>query len=206
MSLIKICGLRREADIEYANILQPDFIGFVFAGKKRKIDIKTAEKLKSRLDNKIKSVGVFVNEDINLVASLANNGIIDLIQLHGDEDINYINKLKFMSPRPVIRAVRVRSRADINNALALPVDYLLLDTYVEKGIYGGTGKRFDTNLIPEELHDYFLAGGLDAGNLEETIKLLNPYCVDISSGVEDVGYIKNFDKMKEVVDIVRRTN
>ena len=91
---IKICGLKREEDIEYVNVCKPDYIGFVFAGQKRKIDYDTAKHLKSKLDSSIRAVGVFVNENIEFIDRLVCDNIIDMIQLHGDEDGNYISRLK----------------------------------------------------------------------------------------------------------------
>ena len=94
MSKIKICGLKREEDILYANDLMPDYIGFVFAGEKRKITFDQARILKRKLNKRISAIGVFVNEDIDNIASLANDNTIDIIQLHGDEDNEYIDKLR----------------------------------------------------------------------------------------------------------------
>lgn len=94
MTKIKICGLKREEDISFVNIARPDYIGFVFAGKKRKIDFNIATKLKSLLNKEIQTVGVFANEDVDNILNLCKNCVIDLVQLHGDEDELYISKLK----------------------------------------------------------------------------------------------------------------
>ena len=92
MTKIKICGLKRKEDIEYVNELKPDYIGFVFAQSKRKVDKETAKELKNLLDDDIMSVGVFVDDDIDLVADLVNDSIIDIVQLHGNEDQKYIGQ------------------------------------------------------------------------------------------------------------------
>ena len=201
MTKIKICGLSRECDIDFVNAAKPDFIGFVFADKsKRRVDFETALKLKNRLDKNIKSVGVFVNNDIEFILSLVNSGVIDLIQLHGDEDEKYILSLKEKTSAKIIRAVRVKNAEDILTADKLPVDYLLLDTYT-KGEYGGSGKTFDWNLIPKISKPYFLAGGLNSENIKSALKV-GAYCLDVSSGAETDGK-KDRNKIIEIVTTVR---
>lgn len=201
MSKIKICGLSRECDIDFVNIAKPDFIGFVFAEKsKRRVDFDTALKLKNQLDKNIQAVGVFVNNDMDFVLSLVNNGIIDLIQLHGDEDENCIMSLKEKTSAKIIKAVRVKTTENILRADKLPVDYLLLDTYT-KGEYGGSGKTFDWNMIPKISKPYFLAGGLNAENIKSALKV-GAYCLDVSSGAETDGK-KDKDKIIKIVNTVR---
>lgn len=201
MTKIKICGLKRIEDIQFVNEFLPDYIGFVFAGNKRKIDKKIADILKSYLDRRIKAVGVFIDESIEYVTDLVKNDIIDIVQLHGNEDETYIKELKSKIKVPVIKAVRVRTEEDITQAKALEVDYLLLDTYSDS-MPGGTGHCFDRKLIPKDLDNYFLAGGLGADNLKEVIEECHPYAVDLSSSVETDGF-KDRDKIKRVIDIVR---
>ncbi|MDR1135602.1 MAG: phosphoribosylanthranilate isomerase [Clostridiales Family XIII bacterium] len=111
MTLIKICGLKRPEDIEYANACLPDFIGFVFAESRRKIRYDEAAVLKQKLDMRIKAVGVFVNEEISRIETLCRSGTIDWIQLHGDEDDKYIRRLKTILPNPIVKAVSVGSAA-----------------------------------------------------------------------------------------------
>lgn len=187
MCKIKICGLKRPEDIKIVNDYQPDFGGFVFAGSKRKIDFDTAKSLRTLMDPGIQAVGVFVNEKIEFIEALCKENIIQLVQLHGDEEEAYINALKEKVRVPLIKAVRVRRGEDILEAQKLPVDYLLLDTYVE-GAYGGSGVTFDKNLIPKLTKPYFLAGGLSTENVLERIEGLEPYGVDVSSGVETDGF------------------
>lgn len=201
MSKIKICGLSRECDIDFVNTAKPDFIGFVFAEKsKRRVDFDTALKLRNQLDKNIQAVGVFVNNDMDFVLSLVNSGVIDLIQLHGDEDENYILSLKEKTSAKIIRAVRVKTTEDILSADRLPVDYILLDTYT-KGEYGGSGKTFDWNMIPKISKPYFLAGGLNAENIKSALKV-GAYCLDVSSGAETDGK-KDKDKIIKIVNTVR---
>lgn len=203
MSLIKICGLKRECDIDYVNRHKPDFAGFVFSKSKRQITPQQAEKLKTKLKSDIKVVGVFVNEPMEFISDLCNKNIIDIIQLHGDEDENYIAKLKQFSDKPIIKAVRVQSTEQVLLAEKLECDYLLLDAYSESE-YGGAGKIFNWDIIPQLKKPFFLAGGLNSKNVAIAIKQIKPYCVDLSSGVETDGY-KDEDKIKIIIEEVRRT-
>lgn len=213
MQKIKLCGMMKPCDIEYANRVKPDLVGFIFANTRRKISAAQAKQFRKALDAEIPAVGVFVNEDISVITSLVQDGCIDMIQLHGEEDADYIRRLREICDVPVIKAVKVQTVEQIRQAAALPVDYLLLDTY-RKGVLGGTGEAFDWELLREakaaagdtaegELFGkpYFLAGGLHAGNLREAAAL-GSYGLDVSSGIETEGS-KDFDKMVEVVNIVR---
>ena len=111
MTKIKLCGLSRLCDIEAANELKPDYIGFVFASKsKRYVTSEKAAELKSRLLPEIQSVGVFVNEHPQEVAKLLQNGIIDIAQLHGDEDEDYITQLRRLIDKPIIRLFVLKLR------------------------------------------------------------------------------------------------
>ncbi len=201
MSRIKICGLWRECDIDYVNSALPDYIGFIFADTRRYIDYGHAEKLKSGLDGRIRTVGVYVNAAEDRVCEAVEKGIIDMIQLHGDEDADYIYRIKRRVSVPVIKAVRVRSTAQILEAQRLPCDYLLLDAY-RNDQYGGTGHSFAWELIPPLNKPFFLAGGLDSGNVLAAIESVKPFAVDISSGVEENGF-KSREKIQEIVNIVR---
>lgn len=198
---IKICGLTREQDIDAVNAALPDYIGFVFAKSKRQIDGKKAKILKGRLNSFIKAVGVFVNEEIENVIKFCNSQVIDVIQLHGDENEEYIKRLKNYVSNKIIKAVRVKEPDDIKKAMELSCDYLLFDAYHEKE-YGGTGKTFDWSVIPYINKPFFLAGGINSCNIVHAIEHHNPYCIDISSGVETDGY-KDPKKIMEVVAKVR---
>lgn len=204
----------KPCDIEYANRVKPDFVGFIFANTRRKISAAQAKQFRETLDEEIPAVGVFVNEDIPVIASLVQDGCIDMIQLHGEEDADYIRCLREVCDVPVIKAVKVQTVEQIRQTAALPVDYLLLDTY-RKGVLGGTGEAFDWELLREakaaagdtaegELFGkpYFLAGGLHAGNLREAAAL-GSYGLDVSSGIETDGS-KDFTKMVEVMELVRK--
>lgn len=201
MTKIKICGLSREEDIIAVNETMPDYIGFVFAESKRRISREKALELKKLLNPNIKAVGVFVNAPITEVANCCADNTIDLIQLHGDESDEYMAQLKSITDKPIIRAVRVRSTEDIMKADHLPCDYLLFEAYI-KDQYGGSGVTFDWSLIPKIEKPFFLAGGLDRTNINEAVRQCDPYCLDISSGVE-TNWRKDNKKIKEIVTIVR---
>lgn len=203
MTKVKICGLSRIEDIEYCNELLPDYIGFIlgFPKSKRNVSFEQAKLLRSKLNSSIKSVGVFVNADIDYICSLCDANVIDYVQLHGNEDDDYISKLKSKVDKPIIKAVRVQSKEDILSAETLNCDYLLLDTYVKDAI-GGSGVAFDWSIIPNISKPYFLAGGLNANNVSKAIAMCNPYAVDVSSSVEDGAY-KSKQKIAEFISAVK---
>lgn len=197
MTKIKLCGIQRYEDIDVVNELLPDYIGFVFAKKgKRFISYDMAKALKKRLDKRVKAVGVFVNESIENIIYLVRNDIIDLIQLHGDEDREYISKLKKYVNTPVIKAFRIKSKSDINNLYKEGSDFILFDAGA------GDGKTLDESILKDFKDDYFLAGGLSPENIYEKITALHPFGVDVSSGIETDGK-KDADKMRKFVKLVR---
>ncbi len=201
MSKIKICGLTRQEDIEAVNEFLPDYIGFVFAESRRQVKEKQAEQLKQLLSPRIKAVGVFVNENPQKIAELCNKGIIDLIQLHGDEDGTYIHRLRAMTKKEIIRAVRVKSASDITQAYDSDADYLLFDTF-HREQYGGSGMTFDWSLLANPARHYFLAGGLNEDNILEAVRAYQPFAVDVSSGAETDG-IKDPNKIRNIIAKVR---
>jgi len=201
MTKIKICGLTRKEDIEAVNRWLPDYTGFVFCQSRRRVTQEQAALLKADLDLRIKAVGVFVNELLPSIVKLCNTGVIDVVQLHGDESEAYIKELKNQISCPVIKAVRVQSTEQVRLAEKLSCDLLLLDTY-QKAEYGGSGKTFDHSMIPLLEKRFFLAGGLESSNIAEVIEKYSPYGVDISSGVETDG-IKDENKIRQIIQTVR---
>lgn len=201
MLKVKLCGITKPEDIEAVNIIKPDYIGFVFAKSRRQINRDRAARLKNSLNPDIKTVGVFVNADIDEIISLCKAGIIDIIQLHGDEGNRYINRLRKQVDNKIIKAVRVKSEKDIINAKKINCDYLLLDAF-DKNNYGGSGKAFDWTKIPDDIGPYFLAGGINKDNIIDAVQKYHPYSVDISSGIETDG-VKDSRKMYEIMQIVR---
>lgn len=203
MTKVKICGLRREEDIDYVNQCLPDFAGFVFADSKRKVTREQVKKLKALLSPKITAVGVFVNEDMEKIAELASKKIIDMVQLHGDESNAYIEELrKKVKGLKIIKAVRVSSKEDVKRSEEIAADYILFDSFSIKE-YGGTGKTFDWSLIDEIKRPFFLAGGIDSENVQEALKAKNIYAIDVSSAVETDGY-KDKEKIFEMVNAIRK--
>ena len=182
---IKLCGMFRDCDIDYANEAKPDYVGFIlgFPKSHRNIDAETARRLRSRLDTGIKAVGVFVNSPETTCAEYADCGIIDVIQLHGDEDADFIRRLRELTSAPIIKAAKIRTPEDIGRVQALGADYVLLDG-------------------AEIRQPFFLAGGLTPENLRQAAESVRPYCVDLSSGVE-TDRLKDREKMLEAVRVIR---
>lgn len=196
---IKLCGLTRSCDIEAVNELQPDYIGFVFAKKSRRyVSPEKAEELKAMLAPGIQAVGVFVNEEPEQIVSLLEAGTIDVAQLHGQEDEREIRRLRELTDHPLIQAFRIDTEQDVERANASTADYVLLDSGA-----GGTGTVFDWDLLQAIRRPYFLAGGLDTENLGTVKVKLNPYGVDVSSGIETDGY-KDKGKMTAFVAAARK--
>ena len=197
---IKICGLRRREDILAVNEARPDYCGFIIEFPKsfRSVTADKVRELVKDLSPEIKGVGVFVNAPVEFVSGLLNEGTLALAQLHGQEDEAYIRKLKKLTDKPIIKAFSVKTSEDIEKALQSPADYILLD----QGS-GGTGMTFDWSLIPKIERPFFLAGGIGAENLEQAIREIRPYAVDLSSSVETDKW-KDPEKIRNVVDIVRK--
>lgn len=183
---IKICGLFREEDIDYVNEAGPDYVGFVFAESRRKITIEQAKAWKQKLRTDIAVVGVFVDAQIDWVNSLVKENLIQLVQLHGKEDDNYISQVK----APTIKAIRMGDRIPEN------ADYILFD-----GLHPGSGEIYDWSLLPKTHKPFFIAGGVSADNVHIAAGL-NPYGIDLSSGVETNG-VKDRNKILEIVRRVR---
>ena len=197
MTGIKMCGLRRMEDIEAVNELLPEYIGFVFfPGSRRYITAAAAGQLREKLNPEIRAVGVFVDEDPRTVAALLEDGIIDMAQLHGHEDEPYLDDLRRLTGRPLIRAFRVRSGEDIRLAQSSSADVILLDAGA------GDGRTFDWSLLQGVRRPYFLAGGLDPENVSRAVRELKPFAVDVSSGIE-TGGCKDVNKMRAFVRAVR---
>ncbi|WP_276836967.1 phosphoribosylanthranilate isomerase [Megasphaera stantonii] len=198
MVKIKLCGLTRRCDIDWANELLPDYVGFVFAGSRRRVTDEQAAQLRKMLREDIPAVGVFVDDPIDHVAVLVRQGVIQLVQLHGAEDEAYIRELRRAVSVLVIQAFSVRSPEDILDAGKSSADFILLDHGA-----GGTGQAFDWSLAAALDRPYFLAGGLHPGNAAAAAEL-RPYAVDVSSGIETEG-VKDRQKMIEFVRRIRHT-
>lgn len=196
---IKLCGLSRICDIEAANILNPDYIGFVFLkNSSRYLSPEKASTLREKLSPEIKAVGVFVREDAEIVAGLLERGVVDMAQLHGGEDEEYIRRLRKLTGKPLIKAFRVRTAEDIAAAEKCSADYVLLDSGE-----GGTGSVFDWGVLGRMKRPYFLAGGLTPENVGRAVREFHPYAVDVSSGIETGGW-KDTEKMAAFAAAVRK--
>ena len=197
MTQVKICGMRRPEDIRHANRLRPEMIGFVFwKPSKRYVSPDEAAKLRSILDDGITPVGVFVDEDPRIVADIATNGTIDMIQLHGAEDEEYIHGLRKLTDAPIIRTFCVRSEEDLVKASGSSADMVLLDNGK------GTGQTFDWTLMKDLGRDFILSGGLSESNVGYAVRRFHPFAVDVSSAVETDGF-KDRSKMEKFIDAVR---
>jgi phosphoribosylanthranilate isomerase len=199
---IKICGLFRDEDIDYANEAHPDYIGFVFAPSKRRVSPPLAQYLRFRLADGIVPVGVFANAPANEILSLYQSGTISIAQLHGAEDESYIAHLKKITasnnslPIKVIKVIRSEElKSKLSPTIA---DYILIDSGA------GTGKSFNWELIKSKkfIKPWFLAGGIDLKNIEQAMAL-NPFAVDISSGAETKD-VKDREKILQLVSTVRK--
>lgn len=200
---MKFCGMRRREDIEAVNRIRPDYIGFICTDRFwRYIPPEKAAELKAMLDPSIRAVGVFVDEPYEKIADYLKKGIIDIVQLHGNESEYYIRKLRDVMAfqntiTPVIQACRVRTPADLVKAEHSAADYILLDNGA------GTGQTFDWKLIRDIGREYFLAGGLTPENVGEAVDRFHPFAVDMSSGLE-TDRIKDPEKMRKAAEEVRK--
>ncbi len=209
---IKICGLKTLADIEIVNRYQPDYIGFVFAHTRRFVTDEQAFDMSRVLDSRIQAAGVFVNEPLEHVAALCDRGVINVVQLHGEESEAYVRELKRRTDATVIKAVRVQSAEQVFRQMSQAADYMLYDTY-RKGEPGGTGERFSLGILQESLRrmkengqtvkPYFLAGGLDCGNVGSVLEQMECFAVDVSTGVETDG-VKDEAKIRQFIEHVRQ--
>lgn len=196
MVKIKFCGLKRLCDIVWANELHPDYAGFVFAGRKRRVDDEQAAFLRQALDPAIAAAGVFVDEDLAHIETLVLAGTIQIVQLHGQEDDAYIAALRQHLRVPIIKAFSIAGPADIVRAQHSTADYILLDHGA-----GGTGKTFDWTWVSKIKRPYFLAGGLTPNNAAQAAAL-QPYALDVSSGIETDG-VKDKEKMTSFMAQIR---
>lgn len=197
---IKICGLFRLPDADYVNQTLPDYAGFVFYEKSRRyVTPVQADMLRKKINPAIKTVGVFVNDDLNLIKDLYESGTIDIIQLHGGEDEAYLKELRALLPQVEIwKAFLIRTKENLQPAKESSADLVVLDNGY------GTGECFDWSLLKEDFsRPLILAGGLTPENIPQAVAAFHPYAVDISSGVE-TGRIKDREKIIAAVNTVRK--
>ncbi|OKP61437.1 phosphoribosylanthranilate isomerase [Bacillus cereus] len=194
---VKICGITDVETAKSACEYGADALGFVFAESKRKITPKRAKEIILELPANVLKIGIFVNESVEVIQKIADECGLTHVQLHGDEDNYQIRRLNI----PSIKSLGVTSESDMENAQRYETDYILFDSPKEK-FHGGNGKTFSWELLghmPKELRKKtILAGGLNALNIEEAIRTVRPYMVDVSSGVETEGK-KDVEKIKQFI-------
>ncbi len=202
MPKIKICGITNIEDALYAANLGVDALGFIFYKKsKRFIEPDSAKKIIDKLPPFITKVGVFVNENEDFLAESKRIAGFDIFQFHGDETPGFCNDFG----RKYIKAIRVNSSQSIEAVESFNTDYFLFDTYSDDE-YGGTGKTFSWDILDNScLKDKFviLSGGLNPENVSKAIKAVNPYAVDVSSGVERSPGKKDHEKLKKFIEAVK---
>lgn len=221
---VKICGITNEKEIEYLNVLKPEYIGFVFTKSKRLVTHEKAKQLCGNLDKGIKTVGVFKDNSLNEILDIIKEVPLNVIQLHGKEDEDFISLLKINVSKS-IKIWKALSISDIENIKKYTsnINTQLIDSFLIDGDKPGSGEVFSLENISELLEgnsrsiyeenginkkcNFFLAGGITPENVIERIKKANPIGVDVSSGVEiidtDGNRSKSFEKMKSLIEKVR---
>lgn len=204
MTRVKICGITSLEDAKKAVELGTDALGFVFAKSPRRINQTIASKIIKELPPFVSCVGVFVNEKENIVKEIAKDCRLDMLQFHGNETSEYCQRFK--KDYKVIKAIRIKNEEsvkDVSNFLSL--DAILLDTYSES-LPGGTGKQFNWELgIKAKTYNIpiILSGGLNPDNVLDAIEKVEPYMVDVSSGIETAPGKKDYKLMKEFIEKVK---
>lgn len=214
---VKMCGISKVETIPAVVEAKPDYMGLVFAPSKRQVTVDQAKTLVEELhkqytkrynngaeqsnDDEIKTVGVFVNETLDNLVTIATEVNLDVVQLHGDEDEAFIQSLKERTNVEVWKAVQIRSAADAEAWIDSSADMLLFDAY-HKDERGGTGEVFDWSCLDVFERPFMLAGGIDSTNVARAIRTVRPYGIDISSGIETDG-VKDDEKIKAFTNIVR---
>lgn len=221
---VKMCGISKVETIPAVVEAKPDYMGLVFAPSKRQVTVDQAKTLVEELhkqyasrynsgagqsnddveqsnNDEIKTVGVFVNETLENLVTIAKEINLDAVQLHGDEDEAFIQSLKERTNVEVWKAVQIRSAADAEAWIDSSADMLLFDAY-HKDDRGGTGEVFDWSCLDEFERPFMLAGGIDSTNVARAIRTVRPYGIDISSGIETEG-VKDNEKIKAFTNIVR---
>ena len=205
---VKICGLTRQRDAEESIALGADALGFnTWMGSKRYLDLAQARHWVRRLPPFVSKVALLVNAPLEEARRIADMPGIDVLQLHGDEDEAYCAQLAEWEI-PFIKALRMRSPEDVEGLDRFSTDHLLVDAHVE-GLFGGTGVCVDLGLAELIKQKYpqvalLLAGGLRPENVEDAVRRVRPYAVDVSSGVESAPGVKDFALLRGFIDAVHR--
>ena len=214
---VKMCGISKVETIPAVVEAKPDYMGLVFAPSKRQVTVEQAKILIEELhrgyakkygsdtehdkNDTIKTVGVFVNETVDNLVTIANEANLDAVQLHGDEDEAFIQSLKERTNVEVWKAIQIRSAADVEKWIDSSAEMLLFDAY-HKDERGGTGEVFDWSSLDAFERPFMLAGGIDSTNVARAIRTVRPYGIDISSGIETNG-VKDDEKITAFTKIVK---
>lgn len=214
---VKMCGISKVETIPAIVDAKPDYMGLVFAPSKRQVTVDQAKILVEELhrgyakkygsdtehdkNGTIKTVGVFVNETVENLVTIANEANLDAVQLHGDEDETFIQSLKERTNVEVWKAIQIRTAADTEKWIDSSADMLLFDAY-HKDERGGTGEVFDWSSLDAFERPFMLAGGIDSTNVARAIRTVRPYGIDISSGIETNG-MKDDKKITAFTKIVK---
>jgi len=201
---IKICGITNEEDALAAARFGADALGFIFAPSPRRIAPEKARQIIKALPPLVQTVGVFVDEDLGEVSSVAEMCGLDILQFHGSESADYCDSFDLR----VIKAVRLRNPQDIKSLAKYDgvVQALLLDTYLPDKV-GGTGMTFNWEWALEagKYGRIILAGGLSPENVATAISIVKPYGVDASSSLERSPGVKDHEKMAQFIESVRQS-
>lgn len=201
---IKICGITNVEDATWVANLGADYLGLNFTKEsKRKISAEKAQQIINTLPPYIEKVGLFVNEDPEIVEKTLADCKLDVLQFHGDEGPEYCNRFK--GKAKIIKAFRIKDEQSLSQISRYGVDFYLLDAFVEEE-FGGTAQTFNWDLAVQAKkfeRPIFLAGGLNPENVVEAIKKVQPYAVDVASGVESSPRRKNVELMQQFIQCVR---
>lgn len=203
---VKLCGMTRPEDAQWAERLGADAVGLIFAQSPRRVTPEQARAISDALGPLIARVGVFVDAGYDAIRSVLEQVPLDVIQLHGDESPAEVASLRKLGPR-IVKSIRVRDSDSLKGLDAYDVDAFLLDAYVP-GLAGGTGRTFEWSLAKElaQQHRVILAGGLTPENVPQAIVEVRPYGVDTASGIEARPGIKDRERMRQFIARVRSTD
>ena len=204
---IKICGITNYADAKFCINNEIDYIGFIFYEKSpRYITPENARNIILKIGKtKIQFVGVFVNKSLEDVVHISNLCGLDLLQIHGDENVSYFENIKKFTDKKIIKTIKIKDENSLLKMKLIGADFFLFDSF-SKRKYGGSGIEINFKQNKDINKLFFIAGGLNIDNVEKIIKSINPYAVDISSGVEKKPGIKDYNKIFEIIKIIRGVN
>jgi phosphoribosylanthranilate isomerase len=205
---VKICGITCREDAEEAIACGADALGFnSWPATRRYIDLKRAEEWMRELPPFVSRVALCVNASLTEAQEVADSPAVDLLQFHGDETAAYCEEFAATRRKPFIKALRVRSEADLAGIDRFSTRHVLIDAHVE-GQFGGTGSMVNLDLA-RQVRDRFpaltliVAGGLRPENVADAVRVVSPFAVDVSSGVESEVGRKDRALMRAFVQAVR---